>query len=159
MASSGLLTMINVASGDRAAISLVTLPTIFILVLIRSSRLIPGLRAMPAVMMTTSEPALGPYSLQPSKEQSYPCTGPACIRSKAFPWGMPSTISTSTTSAIFFSANLCAAVDPTLPAPTTVTFFLIVILLYFLIQFSDNNIYETNRCPLSIKKQKPGAGY
>ena len=46
------------ASGERGATSDTTDPTIFMLVKSRSSRLMPGLRAMPAVMTTTSEPAV-----------------------------------------------------------------------------------------------------
>src|SRR5262245_20689946 len=42
--------------------------------------------------------------------------------SRAFPCGTPWTISTSTTSASSLSAIRCAAVAPTLPAPSTVTF-------------------------------------
>jgi hypothetical protein len=38
------------------------------------------------------------------------------------PWGIPGTMSTSTTSYASFSANRCATVPPTFPAPTTVIF-------------------------------------
>ncbi len=58
MASSGLLTTIRIASGERAATSRVTFFTIPALVESRSSRLMPGLRGMPAVMMTMSEPSV-----------------------------------------------------------------------------------------------------
>ena len=44
--------------GERLTISSVTPPTIFWLVARRSSRLMPGFRAMPAVMTTTSDPAV-----------------------------------------------------------------------------------------------------
>src|ERR1700735_2245083 len=49
--------------------------------------------------------------------------GIACSRSSAFPCGTPSITSSSTTSANSFAAIQCAAVAPTLPEPTTVTFF------------------------------------
>src|SRR6266404_2046110 len=49
--------------------------------------------------------------------------GAASARSRAFPCGTPSTISTRTTSPSSFAASQCAAVAPTLPAPTTVIFF------------------------------------
>src|SRR5262245_44660551 len=56
--------------------------------------------------------------------RSYPSTGPAWARSSALPCGMPSTMSTSTTSASSFDAIQWAQVAPTLPAPMTVTLFL-----------------------------------
>ena len=58
IASSGLETTIRVASGDCATACAVTEPTIFSLVVTRSSRLMPGLRGTPAVITTTSEPAV-----------------------------------------------------------------------------------------------------
>ena len=58
MASSGFDTMMMVVSGLCATTSSVTEPTIFSLVVTRSSRLMPGLRGTPAVTTTTSEPAL-----------------------------------------------------------------------------------------------------
>src|SRR5215204_1774589 len=45
--------------------------------------------------------------------------------SRPFPCGTPSTTSTKTTSASSLSAMRTAQFAPTLPAPTTVTFFLI----------------------------------
>ncbi len=57
MASRGLLTMIRTAFGDLAATFFTTSFMIFILVAIRSSRLIPGFLGMPAVMITMSESA------------------------------------------------------------------------------------------------------
>ncbi len=54
IASSGLLTTINTASGLVLATLAATSPTILVLVAIRSSRLMPGLRGSPAVMITTS---------------------------------------------------------------------------------------------------------
>ena len=58
MASSGLETMISTASGDCATACSTTDPTIFSLVVTRSSRLMPGERGLPAVTTTTSEPAV-----------------------------------------------------------------------------------------------------
>src|SRR5512142_1469400 len=54
---------------------------------------------------------------------SKPSIGPDCHWSSPFPCGTPSTTSIMTTvRARFFSASRCAAVAPTLPAPTTATF-------------------------------------
>ncbi len=58
MASSGLVTMIRIASGEAAAAALTTLDTMPALVATRSSRLMPGLRGMPEVTTTMSEPAV-----------------------------------------------------------------------------------------------------
>ncbi len=58
IASSGFETTTMIASGDAATTFEVTSPTIFSLVVTRSSRLIPGARGNPAVMTTTDEPAL-----------------------------------------------------------------------------------------------------
>ena len=58
MASRGLVTGMRMVSGDWVTTSLTTLVTIFMLVRRRSSRDIPGLRAMPEVMTTTSDPAV-----------------------------------------------------------------------------------------------------
>ena len=58
MASRGLLTMMRMAWGERDATSWVTFLTMPALVDSRSSRLIPGLRGMPAVMMTMWDPAV-----------------------------------------------------------------------------------------------------
>src|SRR5438093_5749332 len=51
-----------------------------------------------------------------------PTSGAACIRSRLFPCGMPSTMSSSTTSYRPVSTRRCAVVPPTLPAPMTVIF-------------------------------------
>src|SRR5688500_5275206 len=47
------------------------------------------------------------------------------MRSRVLPWGTPSTMSTTTTSASSFAAIPCATVAPTFPPPTTVTFVFI----------------------------------
>src|SRR3989304_1540916 len=51
-------------------------------------------------------------------------TGAAWHRSRALPWGMPSTMSTRTTSASSLAGIQWAQVAPTLPAPTMVTLLL-----------------------------------
>src|SRR6266436_9974745 len=56
--------------------------------------------------------------------------GMASSRSSALPWGTPSTTSIRTTSASSLAAIQCAAVAPTLPAPTMVTFFRISLLTH-----------------------------
>ena len=58
IASSGFETTIRIASGEAAITCAVTEPTIFSFVVTRSSRLIPGERGTPAVITTTSEPAV-----------------------------------------------------------------------------------------------------
>ena len=58
IASSGFETTTTIASGLAAATCSVTEPTIFSFVCTRSSRLIPGWRGRPAVITTTSEPAV-----------------------------------------------------------------------------------------------------
>src|SRR5688572_3079564 len=55
------------------------------------------------------------------RRASWPTTGAASARSRPLPWGRPSTMSTSTTSARPDSAMRWAVVAPTLPAPMTVT--------------------------------------
>src|SRR3974390_3465705 len=49
--------------------------------------------------------------------------GPDCNKSRPLPCGTPSITSTKTTSASSFSAMRSPQLAPTLPAPTTVTFF------------------------------------
>jgi hypothetical protein len=58
MTSRGLVTTIRIASGDRAAASPTTDFTIPALVFIRSSRLMPGFRAIPEVTTMMSEAAV-----------------------------------------------------------------------------------------------------
>jgi hypothetical protein len=60
------------AWGDLAIALRVTSFTIPALTLRRSSRLIPGLRASPDVMMTMSDPAVASYPLDPVTLLSYP---------------------------------------------------------------------------------------
>ena len=99
IASSGFETTIRMASGDWATACSVTEPTIFSFVVTRSSRLMPGCRGSPAVITTTSEPAVGSYVVEPVTFGSYPSTAPAWLMSSAFPSGRPSLMSTRTTSA------------------------------------------------------------
>ena len=56
MASRGFVTITRIASGERFVASVTTPRTIPAFVLIRSSRLIPGLRAIPLVTTMMSEP-------------------------------------------------------------------------------------------------------
>ena len=123
IASSGFETMIRMVFGERRTTSSTTFETMPAFVFNRSSRLMPGLRASPAVMITTSELSVSSYVFAPVMRTSKPSTGAASARSKALPCGTPSTISTRTTSPSSLAASQCAAVAPTLPAPTTVIFF------------------------------------
>jgi hypothetical protein len=58
MASSGLVMTMTKASGQCCLIASPTVLTMPALVAIRSSRLMPGFRGMPAVTITTSAPAM-----------------------------------------------------------------------------------------------------
>ena len=58
IASSGFVIVITKASGAFALMPAPTSPTTFVLMPIRSSRLMPGLRGTPAVTMTTSAPLI-----------------------------------------------------------------------------------------------------
>ncbi len=60
MTSRGFETTRTIASGQRAPISLATPCTISAFFLSRSSRLMPGFRARPAVTMTISDPSIRP---------------------------------------------------------------------------------------------------
>src|SRR5262245_38588698 len=99
---------------------------ILALVPTRSSRLMPGLRAMPAVTIQTSAPAMSSYLFVPITLPSKPSTGPACERSSAFPWGKPSITSNSTTSPNPLSKARWAIDPPILPAPINAIFFLAI---------------------------------
>ena len=67
-------------------------------------RSMPGLRAMPAVITTTSLPSISAKSVLPRILTSYPRSGAAWRKSSAFERASPSTTSTITMSAMFFSA-------------------------------------------------------
>jgi hypothetical protein len=56
IASSGLVTTMTIASGERSFTSAATPPTISLFFASRSSRLIPGWRGNPDVITTMSEP-------------------------------------------------------------------------------------------------------
>ena len=73
------------ASGELATNLRVTSATILALVSMRSMRLIPGLRATPAVITQTSEPAVSSYPLLPTMRVSKPSIDRACIMSRANP--------------------------------------------------------------------------
>ncbi len=122
MTSSGLDTTMMMELGATRAMFSATLLTMPALVRTRSSRLMPGFRAMPAVTMKSSAPAASSYPWLPRIRASKPSMGPLCHWSSALPWGIPSATSTMITSrARFFSATRCAAVAPTFPAPITAT--------------------------------------
>ncbi len=119
----GFVTTIMIAFGERRPVSSATFFTMSPFAASRSSRLMPGFRARPAVITMISEPAVSSYPFVPVTFESYPSTGPASRRSSPLPCGTPSTTSTITTSASRVSAIRCTRVAPTWPAPTTVTFF------------------------------------
>jgi hypothetical protein len=70
MASSGFETTIRIASGDWPITDCVTEPTIFSFVATRSSRLMSPVLGTPAVITTTSEPAVISYSVDPATRGS-----------------------------------------------------------------------------------------
>src|SRR3972149_853825 len=144
MAASGVDTAMSMALGDFAVDLRVTAVTVPAFTLRRSSRLIPGFRGRPEVMTMMSEPAVSSYPLVPVTNVSYPYTGPDCMRSSAFPCGIPSTMSTSTTSQKSFSASRCAVVAPTFPAPITVIFFR---LIWVLLRGFANGLRHPFRSP------------
>ena len=117
IASSGLVTQMTNAFGQFFLIPLPTDSMTDVLMPRRSSRLMPGLRATPAVTMTTSEPLRAVYLLAPLMAQSKPSTGEDSAKSSALPCGMPSTMSKRTTSPNSLSPARCASVPPILPAP------------------------------------------
>src|SRR5713101_7538768 len=122
MASSGLVTTTKNASGEYRITCSTTPRTMPVLVSSNCSRVMPGLRAIPAMMTTTSEPAVSAYPLLPTTRTSHPATGKAWVRSSALPMGIFSITSTRTRSASSCEASQCAVVWPTIPAPTIVTF-------------------------------------
>src|SRR3989442_826132 len=122
MASSGLVTTTKNASGEYRITCSTTPRTMPVLVSSTCSRVMPGLRAIPAMMTTTSEPAVSASPLLPTTRTSHPATGRAWVRSSALPMGIFSITSTRTRSASSCDASQCAVVWPTIPAPTIVTF-------------------------------------
>src|SRR5579885_3041179 len=93
----------------------------------------PGLRGKPAVITTTSLPAVAEKSPEavemPAAWASVRVMGADSSMSTALPEGGPSRLSVSTTSASSRSTMRCAVVGPTNPPPTTVTFFRLILLL------------------------------
>ena len=119
ISSSGLDTTTMTALGENFATFSATLRTILALVSIRSMRLMPGLRASPAVMTTTSESAVRSYPepsmpvVMPTTLVSKPSIDRLWLMSSAMPSGLPSRMSViSTSSKMSNSASRCAVVEP-----------------------------------------------
>src|SRR5512132_440070 len=146
MASRGLVTTMTNESGACFFMPSATELMILALVPTRSSRLMPGFRAMPAVTMHTSAPAISSYLLVPITLPSKPSTGPACERSSAFPCGKPSITSNNTTSPNPLSKQRWAMDPPILPAPISAIFFLVIIppslVTRHLLHIGDNSVAE-----------------
>ena len=83
----------------------------------RSILVIPGLRARPAVITTTSEPRRDEKSVEPLTSTSTPVSAIFWEMSMASPSARPGTMSTRVTSSIPADATSSAACAPTLPAP------------------------------------------
>jgi hypothetical protein len=75
MASSGLATGTTIALGQCCTRFGAMLFMISKLSRTRSSRLMPGLRGLPEVITTMSEPAADPQSLPPIRRESDPMIG------------------------------------------------------------------------------------
>ena len=127
MASIGFVTTISTHSGEYLTTSRVHDFTIATFLESKSFLPIPGFRARPATMITTSESAVSLKSFDPTRETENPSIGPDCIRSSALPCGTPSTTSIIATSAIPRFTAQCAAEAPTFPAPIIESFFLVII--------------------------------
>ena len=97
--SSGLVTTITVAFGACFFTASAAGRTMSALALSRSLRDMPGLRGNPAVMITRSAPLTAARSFAPSIFPPLCQSGAACCMSSDLPWGMPSTMSISVTSA------------------------------------------------------------
>src|SRR6266542_3670295 len=99
------------------------------LMAMRSSRLCPGLRGMPAVTMMTSAPAQSLHFDVPTTLASKPRMAEFCSRSRALPLAKFSFggMSKSTTSPSCFSQARFASSPPMLPAPMRAIFFRVVI--------------------------------
>ena len=107
---------------------------IFALISIRSSLLIPGFLANPAVTITTSESFRDDKLLDPEKVEAIPSTEEACERSSAFPCGTPLIMSMRTTSPRLLSPTNRAKVPPIFPAPTRAILFLFNFCSFYLIK-------------------------
>src|SRR4030067_465361 len=100
MTSIGFVTTIRIAFGEVFAISIHD-PFMMLAFAWRRSLLdIPGFLARPAVITTTSEPVVSENLFVPFILDGEFQSGHASARSRAFPWGNPSTISKSATSAM-----------------------------------------------------------
>src|SRR5881628_2465650 len=143
MASSGFVITMTNALG---ALDLMPSPTclrIFELIPSKSSRLMPGLRAMPAVTMQTSASAISSYLLVPITLPSKPSIGPACDKSSAFPCGSPSMTSNMTTSPSPFNSAKWAIEPPMLPAPIKAIFLRAIVLPFPSLHIGDNRVAES----------------
>src|SRR5436309_1195328 len=109
----------------------------------KSSRLMPGLRAMPAVTMQTSASAISSYLLVPITLPSKPSIGPACDKSSAFPCGSPSMTSNMTTSPSPFNSDKWAIEPPMLPAPIKAIFLRAIVLPFPSLHIGDNRVAES----------------
>jgi hypothetical protein len=102
--SRGFVTTMTTAFGARRAISRAACAAMPTFVFSRSIRSMPGFRAIPAVITTTSLPAISAKSVVPRMRTSYPRSGAAWRKSSALELARPLTTSTITMSAMFFSA-------------------------------------------------------
>src|SRR3569623_962242 len=88
------------------------------------SRLMPGLRGRPAVMITSSEPTSSAGSAPPLTWVSKPNSGADSCMSRAMPRAMLSSMPSNTSSRHSDSfARICAVDSPTRPGPTMAIFF------------------------------------
>ena len=123
ISSSGLLTMTSVDSGACVRMPLHTDSMMAALTAVRSVRLIPGCRGLPAVTMMYSAPLSAARSSLPLSVVEKPYRPAPCQMSSARPAARPGTTSTSATlENRSLWASRSAAIAPTWPAPTTAAF-------------------------------------
>src|SRR3569623_1114182 len=122
--STGLLTSSSIALGAcRITLSTTERDTAR-LASRNCSRLMPGLRGRPAVMITSSEPASSAGSAPPLTWVSKPNSGADSCMSSAMPRATPSSMPSNTSSRHSDSfARICAVDSPTRPGPTMAIFF------------------------------------
>ena len=141
IASSGLLTTMQKALGQCFLALSATLRMIGTLTATRSSRDWPGLRGMPAVMISTSAPAQSDQLEEPTTLESLPESALACSRSRALPFANPSFwgMSNSTTSPSCLLTSMFASSPPIFPEPIKAIFLRAIFATRF---FLTNHLSE-----------------
>src|SRR5262252_4500294 len=110
----------------------------------RSSRLCPGLRGMPAVTMSTSAPAQSLHLEVPTTFPSKPLMAEFCSRSRALPLAKFSlaAMSNNTTSPSCLAQRRFASSPPMFPAPMSAIFFRVAMAKSPLFHVLDDGVAE-----------------